>query len=234
MTAFNSDLSELNLLTSSGLFSSIFKGDQNLGFYAYTNDQAAFNLRFETFSSRTDRVACALYGGPSTSSSASKKAPVIARAFNVDLDPKRLGILIGHVKSKMEKVGADWIWTIHEPPPSWELRMTLPAYDASVPARTELMFRWKRCPLAAGMKPNLSNPDWKLVLMNGERGEVGEVHAVLSVKVDRSKERGQLQFRRSYGRDWELGVMTAAGVLSEHERMRKDRRGRYTNGSLLW
>lgn len=180
------------------------------------------------------RVACALYSGPSTSSSAAKKAPVIARAENVDLDPKRLDVSIGHVKSKMEKVGADWIWTIREPPPSWELKMTLPAYDTSVPARTELRFKWERLPLAPGTKPSLANPDWKLVSMNGERGEEGEVHAVMCVKIDGSRERGQLQFRRSYGKDWEVGVMVAAGALNEHERMRRDRRGGFAKGFLLW
>jgi hypothetical protein len=219
----SSPLSELTLLAPSHL--SFLNSSQNIHFHNYVNEPALYSLKFETYSSRSQRVSCELHTETST------KEPALVRCQNIDKVPGKLDLVIAGVQTRMEREKtSDWIWTIPEPPTSWELRLSLPAYDASQDPKA-LKFKWQHSPPLAGTKPSLLNPDWKLVSMNVE---AGEVHAVLATKIDGSAERGTLQFRRSYGREWELGVLAGAGVLAELERMRRDRRGGFTKGFLLW
>jgi len=43
-------------------------------------------------------------------------------------------------------------------------------------------------------------------------------------------ERGQLQFRRSLGHEWEMGVLMCAAIILERERQRRDRNGSFAAG----
>jgi hypothetical protein len=76
--------------------------------------------------------------------------------------------------------------------------------------------------------PGFGHPDWKLV----DRSS-GEVHAVFVEKWDFSNERGEVQFRRSFGNEWEMGVLVTLGVVEEKERVRKSSRGNFTMGMML-
>ena len=62
----------------------------------------------------------------------------------------------------------------------------------------------------------------------------GEVHAVFVEKWDGTTERGQIQFRGSFGRNCEMSVLVSVGIVAERERARRDRRGNFTKGFLLW
>lgn len=73
--------------------------------------------------------------------------------------------------------------------------------------------------------PSLGDPDWKLV-----NRAMKEVHAVFVEKWG-ATERGELQFRRSFGARWEVGLLGCLGVVVEGER-RKRRRGGFTKGFL--
>ena len=73
---------------------------------------------------------------------------------------------------------------------------------------------------------SFANPNWKLV----DR-ESKEVHAVW-VENWPGKDRGNLQFRRSFGKEWEMGVLLGLGMVAEKERARKGKKGDFTVGFL--
>lgn len=79
----------------------------------------------------------------------------------------------------------------------------------------EQVFQWRRVTLPEGMKATFAMPNWKLFDKS-----TGEVHAVFVKKWDRGGERGQIQFRRSFGTEWEMGILLTVGIVAERERKR--------------
>lgn len=76
-------------------------------------------------------------------------------------------------------------------------------------------FKWVRQKMGLN-KSTLVDPDWRL-----KDGETGEVYAVLAWRWEVGAERGQIQFRRSLGREWEEGVLIAVALIVEKERQRR-------------
>ena len=60
------------------------------------------------------------------------------------------------------------------------------------------------------------------------------MHAVMNWRFDGGTERGGVQFRRSLGEDWEMGVLIGVGVLLERERFRRSQRGNFTAGDVYY
>jgi hypothetical protein len=108
----------------------------------------------------------------------------------------------------------------------WALKHDATDEDDSVVGKEE-MFQWRRLTLPEGVKASFVSPNWKLV-----DGNTQEVHAVFVENWDASTERGQLQFRRSFGTEWEAGVLLSVGIVAEGERERRSRRGTFTKGFL--
>jgi len=79
-----------------------------------------------------------------------------------------------------------------------------------------MKFTWNEQKYPVKTAKSLANPDWKLKDAN-----TGEVHAVLVWTFDSGIDRGQLQFRRSLGEEWELGVLMTVAAIVEKERQRR-------------
>lgn len=47
---------------------------------------------------------------------------------------------------------------------------------------------------------------------------------------DGSSDRGEVQFRRSWGKEFEMGVLVTVGVIEEKERRRRGERGNFSMG----
>lgn len=117
-------------------------------------------------------------------------------------------------KTMMEKIGKD----------SYSLTVPWISQEGSK------VFHWHRLltpPKTNGRGPSptsFSNPDWKLI-----NPLTQEVHAVFVEKWG-ATERGQMQFRRGFGREWELGVVISVSLIVEQGRRRKRRRGNFLGG----
>lgn len=125
------------------------------------------------------------------------------------------------MKSKMEKLSKDdYRWTISSP--QWALKGAAIDEEATL-CEVEKTFEWTRSPRIEGIQPGFGNPDWKLA----DRS-TGEAHAVFVERWDGSSDRGKIQFRRSWGSEWEMGVLVTVGAIEEIERCRKN------SGSFSW
>lgn len=143
-------------------------------------------------------------------------------AWKINVDNERGGGKVkGQLKTRMEKLGGG------------RYRWTLPRIDPErvSSVEDEETVYWTHTPQdkTERKESSFANPDWKL-----QNLATGEVHAVF-VERWSTKERGGVQFRRSFGRDWELAVLLAVGVVVEEERRAKRRRdgGGFTRGFLL-
>jgi hypothetical protein len=126
----------------------------------------------------------------------------------------------GRLMTRMERLGGG------------TYRWVLPCMDPErVLSVAEDVFLWTYTPQdkTERKEGSFANPDWKL-----QNSATGEVHAVL-IERRGTKEIEAVQFRRSFGRDWELAVLLAVGVVAEGERRAKLRRdgGGFTRGFLF-
>jgi hypothetical protein len=120
-------------------------------------------------------------------------------------------------KSKITKDSRDqYSW--HVSSSQWALKHDATDEEDLVIAK-EQVFQWRRMTSPEGTKASFVSPNWKL------RDRNTEVHAVFIENWDTSIERGQLQFRRSCGSEWEMGVLLSVGIVAEGERRRRDNRG---------
>jgi hypothetical protein len=184
-------LSELYLLTP-GLFNlgGILNTGQNISFHTYKTSPALFHLSIST---RDNFFA--LHSGSSS------KDPVIAESWP-GAEEKEFVVVQSRDKfrSKIRKDGKDqYSWRVSSS--QWALKHDATDEDDSVVGKEE-MFQWRRLTLPEGVKASFVSPNWKLV-----DGNTQEVHAVFVENWDASTERGQLQFRRSFGTEWEAGVL---------------------------
>lgn len=85
-------------------------------------------------------------------------------------------------------------------------------------------FHWRKQVRPDSTAATFTNPDWKLV-----NAHTGEVQAVFIGNWG-ARERGSMQFRRSFGREWELSVVLSIGLIVEEGRRRKKARGNFTAG----
>jgi hypothetical protein len=219
-------LSELTLISPSHIpfFIPFFNGlnsIQTLHFHVYKHEPAIFSLYFDTHSARSEAVSCVLHLGAS---------PKVAPFGHIFGTAAFLELSIGEVGSRAEKEkNGDWVWKIPNAPHTWETKMALPDYDVSKnQGHRELKFRWQHMTLELKTTSSLVHPDWKLISINGEE----EVHAALVMKKNGGRERGTIQFRRSYGREWEMGVLLLAGVLSDRDRMLSSKVSGFTKGFM--
>lgn len=90
--------------------------------------------------------------------------------------------------------------------------------------QTESVFYWQRQEYQTPTTTTFSKPDWKLINIS-----TSEVLAVFVEKWG-ATERGSMQFRRSFGREWELGVVLSVGMIAEEARRRKRKRGNFAMG----
>lgn len=128
-------------------------------------------------------------------------------------------------ESKIAKDGKDqYSWRVSTS--QWALKHDVTDEEDSGVGK-EQAFQWRRMALPEGTKASFVSPDWKFVDGNTE-----EVHAVFVENWDASTERGQVQFRRSFGTEWEMGVLLSVGIVAEGERERRSRRGTFTKGFL--
>ncbi|RDW90987.1 hypothetical protein BP5796_02152 [Coleophoma crateriformis] len=90
-------------------------------------------------------------------------------------------------------------------------------------------FTWKYTPQVPGKQSTFVDSDWKLT-----NRDSGEVHAVYVANPGNSKHRGQVQFRRSLGLDWEKAVLLTLGAVVERVRQKQARRGSILVGMMAY
>jgi hypothetical protein len=86
------------------------------------------------------------------------------------------------------------------------------------------LFHWRKQAHQGSTAATFSRPDWKLI-----NAHTQEVQAVFIEKWG-VKERGSMQFRRSFGREWELCVVLSIGLIVEEGRRRRKKRGNFPMG----
>jgi hypothetical protein len=187
---------------------------RGLTFHLYKNQPALYNLDLST-------------GMPVLRDGSATKGPGLAWAQATDVQGEYKVVQSrDKLESKLERIGKDdYRWSITAS--QWALKGAPVDEEATLVEITKA-FQWLRVPRIEGRVPGFGNPDWKLV----DRS-TGEVHAVFVEKWDFSNERGEVQFRRSFGNEWEMGVLVTLGVVEEKERVRKSSRGNFTMGMML-
>ncbi|KUJ12613.1 uncharacterized protein LY89DRAFT_722180 [Mollisia scopiformis] len=121
-------------------------------------------------------------------------------------------------RTVMEKIGKD----TYQVAALW---LTQSHYQTSAPKMPlQTTYRWQKQEQQSAASTTFSNPDWKLT-----NPTTGEVHAVFFERWS-ATERGQMQFRRSFGREWELTVVLSVGMIVEEGRRRKRTRGNFAMG----
>jgi len=186
---------------------------RSLNFYAYKNEPPLFNLDIST-----GTLLAILRTGSDT------KGQEIAWAEESDTAGE-FKVVQGEdkMKSKLERIAKDdYRWTISSP--QWALKGAATDEEATL-CDVEKTFQWLRVSRQEGRQAGFGNPDWKLVDRT-----TGEVHAVFVERWDGSSDRGEVQFRRSWGREWEMGVLVTIGVVEEKERVRRLNAGSFSRG----
>lgn len=213
-------LSELYILSHGNLgLSWLMHQGRNLAFHNYKNEPAIYNLSISNPSK--GNTITLRQGDPKKESST-----IISQATETSTAGEyHIAGPMG--EEKFEKSGKDtYLWTV---PASLCPPKLLPCEKED--PNKKRTFQWVRMPRVEGKTAaaTFASPDWKLQ----DRG-TGEVHAVFVENWDGTTERGQIQFRGSFGRNWEMGVLVSVGTVAERERARRDRRGNFTKGFLLW
>lgn len=210
-------LSELFILScGNGGTSWFLNSGRHLAFHNYKNEPAIYNLEITNHLRRNTVI---LRAGDS------KKVNTVIRAEEAVV----LGeYVINGPKGQetMKKHGMDILL--------WDVPSSLcPTKDRPINPNKDpdpkISFQWMKIPREKGIEATFAKPDWKLLDL-----ETGEVHAVFVEKWAGTTERGQIQFRRSFGEDWELSVLVSVGIVAERERARRDRRGNFLKGFVLW
>ncbi|RDW58170.1 hypothetical protein BP6252_13581 [Coleophoma cylindrospora] len=107
--------------------------------------------------------------------------------------------------------------------------MTRVGHDNHYWVAAGVNFTWKHMPHVPGKQSTFADPDWKLT-----NRDSGEVHAVYVATLGNSKHRGQVQFRRSLGLDWEKAVLLTLGAVVERLRQKQARRGSILTGMMAY
>ncbi|KAG4436579.1 hypothetical protein IFR05_007933 [Cadophora sp. M221] len=209
-------LSELHILSRGNLgMSWLMNKGRNLAFHNYKNEPALYSLEI---SSQSKGNTVILRKGDS------KKEAMISQA--TETASSGAFLINGPLgQETMERGGKDvYLWTVSAALCSPKL----PPYEKEDTDK-KTTFQWIRTPRVEGKTATFASPDWKL-----HDKESGEVHAVFVENWDGTTDRGQIQFRRSFGENWEMGVLVSVGIVAERERARRDRRGNFTKGFLMW
>ncbi|KAL2069403.1 hypothetical protein VTL71DRAFT_14082 [Oculimacula yallundae] len=209
-------LSELCILSCGNLgMSWLMNKGRNLAFHNYKSEPALYSLEVGNHSGNNSLI---LRSGDSKKGATISQATetTTAGAYTI-AGPKG--------EEKIEKNGKDtYLWTV----PSSLCPPKLPPYEQESPDKKST-FQWTKAPRVEGKATSFANPDWKLSDKSS-----GEVHAVFVENWDGTTERGRVQFRRSFGEQWEMSLLVSVGIIAERERARRDRRGGFTKGFLLW
>lgn len=225
----NKPLSELILSAPNAFsFKSLTSHARDIHFHSYLNEPPLFNIEVPNS-----------YPSPITLILRSPEKSVIAKcvpAHEASSKPGKWEIFVTYPEETelprdgqqpypekqascmMEKLGKD----TYQLSALW----LQPLISTSTPAtpQRESVFHWQRQEYQTATVTKFTKPDWKLINLSTAE--------VLAVFVERwgAKERGSMQFRRSFGREWELGVVLSVGLLSEEGRRRKRKRGNFAMG----
>ncbi|KAL5318990.1 hypothetical protein ACEPPN_014058 [Leptodophora sp. 'Broadleaf-Isolate-01'] len=208
-------LSELYVQSCGNLgMSWVMHKGRNLAFHNYKNEPALYSLEISNHSKESTVI---LRKGDS------KKEAAISQASETSISGEyQINGPLG--QETMERSGKDmYLWTV----PAALCPPKLPPYEKDDPDK-KTTFHWIRTPRVEGKIATFASPDWKL-----HDKESGEVHAVFMENWDGTTDRGQIQFRRSFGENWEMSVLVSVGIVTERERARRDRRGNFTKGFML-
>lgn len=191
-------LSELYLIANGVMkMGGVLHSGKDIAFHDYKKEPALFNIETRFTAGQTHLT---LRSGPTK-----KLATIGVYAFE-ESEGCRLHLpALG--KTTFEKVGQKQY--------SWDLSETKLGKEEDLKER-ELKMAWQKHNLDNKVKGTFASPDWKL-----KDAKTGEVHAVLLWMFHQGTDRGQLQFRRSLGEAWEMGVLLTAAAIVEAERQRK-------------